>query len=225
MTHPNTLHAQAAAASLADALRTLEARALEAARDAEAGSTAARDISIPSQVFGRRTSLGGHGDPTAAIALGAWAPGHPNPDAALLGDMMRQLDQLAGHLPGAPGMDPVTRIRQAIPGMRPHIAARTTQALQHLDGQVRRRLELPPALAPLPGNPPCPVCRLQMLQVHTTDPARPVVCTADCYCRGEQCECRMPGAVEGVQHIWLPEQLAALTAGAVAGAAPTQPAN
>lgn len=225
MTHPHTLHAQAAAASLAASLVALEQSARAALDGAVDGSSSVREVSIPSQVFGRRTALGGHGDPTATAALGAWASGHPNPYAALLGDMLRQLDQLAAHVPGAPGMDPVARIRQAIPGMRPHIAARTRQALQHLDGQVRRRLELPPALAPLPGNPPCRACGLQMLQVHTTDPARPVVCTADCYCRGDRCGCGIPGAAEGVQHIWLPEHLPTLAAGAVAGAAPTRPTN
>lgn len=206
--HPHTLHALAAAASLAAALTALEQRAREALRDAEVGNRSG-DVSIPSQVFGRRTALGGHGDPTPAAALGAWAPGGPEPHAALLGDLMRELDGLAAHLPGAPGQDPLARITAAVPSMRPHIAARTGQALQHLDGQARRRLQMPPDLVPLPGNPPCPACRLQMLQRTS---AGSVVCTADCHCTGIGCRCAMPVQEPGVQHIWPADHFATRTA-------------
>ena len=197
MTHPHQLHALAAAWSLHHALTVLE----EWARDW--GDTTTTDVSIPSQVFGRRTALGGHGDPTAAAALGAWAPGTPNPHAALLGDMMRELDALAAHLPGAPGQDPLARIRARIPAMRPHVAARTRHALQHLDGKVRDRLNLGPDLTHVPGE--CPACHARgVLYAHTTDPARPIVCGAGCRCAGDGCPCGMPVRAEGVEHIWGP---------------------
>ena len=200
--HPHLLHCLAAAWSLLRSLEALEARAREAVADAIASSHTNRDVSIPSQVFGRRTALGGHGDPTAAHALGAWAPGGPNPDAALLGDLMRQLDEMAQHLPGAPGQDPLARIRQHIPSMRPHIAARTTQALAHLDGQARRRLQMPPDRLPVSGE--CPACRQRLLYAQTSAPAgeRTVVCGAGCVCTGHDCGCGMPVRVEGVGHIW-----------------------
>ncbi|MFG1776628.1 hypothetical protein ACGFIG_09385 [Micromonospora sp. NPDC049048] len=204
---PHHLHAVAAAWSLQAALAALQAAAMEAVADALAGDTGRRDISIPSQQFGRRHALGGHGDPTADHALGAWAPTRPDPCAEALGSILRELDRLAGHLPGAPGQDPATRIRQAIPGMRPHVAARTSQALRHLDRAARRHLHMPPDLAPLPGNPPCPACRLQMLQVHTADPTRTVVCTADCHCTGDTCPCGMPVRLEGAAHIWTSDRL------------------
>lgn len=205
---PHHLHATANAWALHSTLAILETLAMDAVADAIAGNRGNHDIAIPSQVFGSRRSLGGHGDPTATLALGAWAPGGPNPDAQLLGDLLRQLDQAAAHLPGAPGMDPLTRIRQAIPAMRPHVAARTAQALQHLDSHARKRLGLPSDLTPLAGNPACPACQLQMLQAHTADPARTVVCTADCTCTGDNCPCGMRVREAGVQHIWPGDHIA-----------------
>lgn len=194
--HPHTLHALAAAHSLHAALTALQQRAREAAQDAIAGNSSG-DVSIPSQVFGRRTALGGHGDPTPAAALGSWAPGGPEPHAALLGDLMRELDHMAAHLPGAPGQDPLARITAAVPSMRPHIAARTGQALQHLDGQARRRLQMPPDLTPIAGE--CPACRMRAL--YRTSGW--VVCRATgCACTGPGCPCGMPVTVEGVAHIW-----------------------
>lgn len=207
--HPHILHALAAAASLEVALVALEQRAREALADAEAGNTTARDISIPSQSYGCRRQLGGHGDPTANTAIGAWAPGGPNPDAALLGDLMRQLDEMARHLPGAPGQDPLTRIRQAIPSMRPHVAARTAQALDHLDGQARRKLQMPPDLTATSGA--CPACRTRGVLYAT---GSWVVCRATgCVCAGDSCGCGMPVRVEGVAHIWRRD----VVLGAVAG--------
>lgn len=202
MTHPHTHFALAAASSLAAALTALEARAREALRDAEAGNNRG-DVSIPSQVFGRRTALGGHGDPTAAAALGAWAPGGPEPHAALLGELMRELDGLAAHWPGAPGQDPLARITAAVPSMRPHIAARTGQALAHLDGQARRRLQMPPDLTPVDAL--CPACRMRALYRSSGW----VVCRATgCACTGPGCPCGMDEPAAGVGHIWTADALA-----------------
>ena len=193
---PHHLHALAAAWSLAAALTALEARAREAAQDAIAGDNTG-DVSIPSQVFGRRHALGGHGDPTAATALAAWAPGAPEPRARLLGDLMRELDRLAAHLPGAPGQDPLARITAAVPSMRPHIAARTGQALAHLDGQARRQLQMPPDLTAVDAL--CPACRMRTLYAT----GRWVVCRATgCACTGDGCPCGMPVRAEGAGHIW-----------------------
>ncbi|MFI6333250.1 hypothetical protein ACIBBG_33985 [Micromonospora chersina] len=194
--HPHPLHALAAAASLTRALEALEA----AARGwADADHTLTREVSIPSQVFGRRTSLGGHGDPTADLALGAWAPGNPNPHAAFLGSMMRELDDLVVHVRGAPGQDPLGRLRQAIPGMSPRVAGRLAEALTHLDGTVRERIGLPPDLTPVSGQ--CPACRSRGVLYVTT--GRLLVCRATgCTCAGDGCPCSMPVRVEGVGHIW-----------------------
>ncbi|OKI47289.1 hypothetical protein [Micromonospora sp. CB01531] len=221
--HPHILHALAAADSLRRALTALEASAKAAADGAVDGSRI-DDVAIPSQVFGRRTALGGHGDPTAALALGAWAPGGPNPDAQLLGDLMRQLDEMAAHVPGANGQDPLARIRLHIPHMRPHIAARTTQALTHLDGQARRRLQMPPDQQPLAGE--CPGCRARgVLYVATCGPEaeRTVVCGAGCVCVGDGCRCGMPTREAGVAHIW--DHTAFAAVGVVAGNAPTGTTN
>lgn len=226
---PHHLHAVAAAWSLQAALTALETAAKHSL--ALTGSSAFRDVSIPSQVFGRRHALGGHSDPVADLALGAWAPARPDPYAAALGGILRELDALAGHLPGAPGQDPATRIRHAIPALSDHAAQRTAEALAHLDQSARRVLGIGPARRPLPGNPPpeCPACRARALEVQTAGPedAWTVVCPGTrepgggphrpCLCTGPGCPCGMPGAVEGVAHIW-PR---AAVIGAVAGAAPT----
>lgn len=214
--HPYALHARSAARSLDVALTALEERAKAAVEDAVAGSRAG-DVAIPSQQFGRRHALGSHGDPTAALALGAWAPGGPNPDAQLLGDLMRQLDEMAQHVPGANGQDPLTRIRQHIPQMRPETAARTAEALAHLDRHARRQLLMPPDRMPLAGA--CPACRARgVLYVQTSGPAdeHTVVCGAGCICSGDDCPCGMSVRVEGVGHIW--DRTATFVTTALAGA-------
>ncbi|MGW9196071.1 hypothetical protein [Micromonospora chersina] len=200
--HPHLLHARAAAWALQTALEALEAHAMEAVADALAGDRSG-EVSIPSQAYGCRRQLGNHGDPTANAALGAWAPGGPNPDAALLGDLLRQLDQAAQHLPGAPGMDPLTRIRQHIPRMRPHVAAKTTEALTHLNKIARERLFLPPDRTPITGA--CPGCRARgALYLQTSGPEQEwsVVCGTGCLCAGQGCPCGMPVTEAGVGHIW-----------------------
>ncbi|MGX4657086.1 hypothetical protein ACWCHM_26055 [Micromonospora sp. SCSIO 07396] len=193
---PHHLHATAAAWSLADALARLETAARAAIADAVDGDRGAYDIGIPSQQFGRRTSLGGYGDPTADLATGAWAPGRPDPAAAALGDLLRALDPVAGTLPGAPGMDPVTRIRRAIPAMSAHAAQRTADALAHLDQSARRVLRIGAARVALSGPHPCPDCRQRRLEVTTVGPEtdRAVVCAA---CNGIWPRASVLGAVAG----------------------------
>ncbi|WP_326564539.1 hypothetical protein [Micromonospora peucetia] len=198
---PHHLHATAAAWSLQAALAALQTAAVAAVTGAIDGSRGTAEYAIPSQQFGRRHGLGGHSDPTADLALGAWAPGRPDPCAEALGGILRQLDTVAGLLPGAPGMDPLTRIRQAIPAMSAHAAQRTAEALAHLDQSARRVLHMGPARDPLTRRP-CPGCGQRRLEVTTAGPLadRVVVCAAD-----------------GCHAIW-PRHV---VLGAVAGAAPT----
>ncbi|NBE80330.1 hypothetical protein [Micromonospora rubida] len=214
---PHHLHALAAAYSLAAALGALESAAKASLADAVNGNRSG-EISIPSQQFGRRHGLGGHGDPTADLAIGAWAPSRPDPHAEALGGILRALDPLAGLLPGAPGMDPLTRIRHAIPSMSPHAAERTAEALAVLDRSARRTLGpwAPPSRAPLRGPipPTCPACRCRAtLHIQTAGPEADwtVVCDGSqppgqphqpCLCTGPGCPCGMEGAVAGVVHIW-----------------------
>ncbi|WP_229401932.1 hypothetical protein [Micromonospora okii] len=197
MTTPHHLAATAAAWSLQAALAALETAAKAAIAAAVDGDRSG-DIAIPSQVFGRRHGLGGHGDPTADAALGAWAPGRPDPHAQALGDLLRALDPIAGLLPGAPGMDPVTRIRRAIPAMSPLAAERTAQALRRLDEVARRTLRIGPARTPLVGVPcPAPGCGQRRLEVTTCgpEPDRAVMCAA---CAGIWPRALVLGAVAGV---------------------------
>lgn len=69
-----------------------------------------------------------------------------------------------------------------------------------------------PDRRPLPGVE-CPACRHRLVYTQTAGPeeAWTVVCAAECRCRGvsddpkhadRRCPCGMPGAVEGVAHIW-----------------------
>ncbi|MEU8186035.1 hypothetical protein [Micromonospora carbonacea] len=226
---PHHLHALAAAWSLQAALAALETAAKDAIDGALDGSRHG-DVSIPSQVFGRRHGLGGHGDPVADLALGAWAPARPDPYAAALGGILRELDPIAGLLPGAPGMDPVTRIRLAVPAMSALAAERTAAALTRLDQSARRTLGIGPDRHPLRGPvpPTCPACGARAtLHVQTAGPeaAWTVVCDGTrppgrphqpCLCAGAGCGCGMEGATEGVAHIWPRTSVL----GAVAGAAP-----
>ncbi|MFI6160376.1 hypothetical protein ACIA59_10550 [Micromonospora haikouensis] len=175
---PHHLHALAAAWSLQAALAQLEQRAKDAIANAVHGDRDG-DVPLHSPAWGRRTALGGHGDPTANHALGAWAPRRPDPYAAALGDILRELDPIAGLLPGAPGMDPVTRIRLAVPQMSALAAERTAQALRRLDESARRTLRTGPARTPLAGHA-CPTCGQRRLEVTTAgpEPDRAVVCAA-----------------------------------------------
>jgi hypothetical protein len=87
--------------------------------------------------------------------------------------------------------------------MRPHVAGRLADALNHLDQVARRHLRIGPAREPLTGQP-CHECGQRRLEVTTAGPVdeRVVVCA----------NCRA---------VWPRDTVI----GAVAGAAPTQPAN
>ncbi|MGW1059335.1 hypothetical protein [Micromonospora rubida] len=196
--HPYGLHALAAAWSLQAALAGLETAAKAAIAGAVDGSRGDHEYAIPSQVWGRRHGLGGHSDPVADLAIGAWAPGRPDPCAVALGGILRELDPKAALLDGAPGMDPVTRIRLAVPGMSAHAAERTAQYLAHLDRSARRTLGIGPARTPLIGQA-CPGCEQRRLEVTTVGPEtdRAVICAA---CDGIWPRAEVLRAVAGAAH-------------------------
>ncbi|MET7867962.1 hypothetical protein [Micromonospora taraxaci] len=216
MTHPHRLHATAAALSLGAARGRLTRNA-----EAEAAQIAAEALEAPSvlrsTVYGGRHASGGHSDPTATAYLVADRPFRVNQWQALADDITAHLANLAQHLPAA-GRDPLDRIRAAIPAMRPEIAHATTTALVHLDEIARRKLRTGPDRSPLRGVA-CPHCGERQLMVQTAGPidAWTVVCATGRLCAGTGCGCGMPGAVEGVAHIWWRADVI----GAVAGAAPT----
>ncbi|MFG3702400.1 hypothetical protein ACGF5C_31635 [Micromonospora sp. NPDC047620] len=230
MTHTAALHARAAAHSLGDALTRLRhAAAAEAAHIACEGLYAADGLR--STTYGVRYGSGGHSDPTATTYLVHDRPFQVNRSQALYDDLTEQLRQLAAPLPGAG--TPLDRIHAAIPRMRADIAQAAACALHRLDEVARRHLHIGPARRSLSGPkaPACPVCGIRNLHLQTAGPqdAWTVVCDGEwrdgrlnpCLCVGPGCPCGVDGAVPGVAHIWPRDAVI----GAVAGAAPTQPAN
>ncbi|XTZ18174.1 hypothetical protein ACQSSU_12770 [Micromonospora echinospora] len=218
MTNPHRLHATAAAHSLDVALRQLDHQADLEDRAIREEQAAAREP-LRSAAWGRRTALGGHGDPTGDAVLTARSGGRPNRYADLARDVDKRLTNVAQHLPPITGFNPLYRLQQAIPGMSPGTAAITTTLLVRLDERVRRELRIGPDRQPLTGVE-CPACRHRLVYVQTAGPqdAWTVVCGKPCHCVGVGCRCEQSGAIEGPVHIW-PR---AAVLGAVAGAAPTQ---
>lgn len=202
MTSPHHLHATAAAWSLNTALTHLDATAVTEAHAIAAEQAAAAEP-LRSPLWGRRHALGGHGDPTGDAVLTVGITQRRNRYAELQADVIAQLDGVARHLPGLGAIDPLYRIRQHIPAMQPGTAAATTILLAKLDGRVRRQLRIGPDRRLLPGVA-CPACGRRPMYVQTSgpEPAWTVVCAADCRCTGQGCPCEVPGAVEGVAHIW-----------------------
>ncbi|MGW3888905.1 hypothetical protein ACWD69_09460 [Micromonospora chokoriensis] len=209
MTHPHRLHATAAALSLGAAHGRLADRAAIERRAIIAELMEPPSV-LHSPVWGRRQSLGGHGDPTTSAVMDIERPARVNRYAVLYADVTERLRLPAGHLPG--DGDPLARILAAIPGMQPGTAAATTKLLVRLDGRIRHELRIGPDRRPMPGIE-CPACRHRLVYVQTAGPedAWTVVCAADCRCAGvnddpehadRRCGCGMPGAVEGVAHIW-----------------------
>ncbi|RKN38487.1 hypothetical protein D7223_31160 [Micromonospora endolithica] len=132
-----------------------------------------------------------------------------------------KLRWLADQLPTAPaGPDPWWRLYDALPRLQPGTAALIARHLADEDRWIREAVGVGPDRAPLPGVP-CPHCGERQLVVQTAGPvdAWTVVCATGRLCTGGGCPCGMPGAVEGVPHIWR----RADAIGAVAGAAPANP--
>ncbi|MEU1810969.1 hypothetical protein [Micromonospora aurantiaca (nom. illeg.)] len=241
---PYHLHATAAAWSLHDARQILA----DLARD-EAAQIAAERLEAPSVLhspaWGRRHALGGHGDPTPGMAVlaGDRPAARRNRWAEMRDRLNDKLAWLAGQMPPPPtnpAWEPIERILARLPWTQPGTAAALAKHLQDEDHWVREAIGIGPGRAPLIGVP-CPHCGERQLVVQTTGPADAwtVICATGRLCTGHECGCGMPGAVEGVAHIWRRDHVlravATSTTGptsptdansdAVAGAAPTRPTN
>ena len=224
---PHHLDALAAAHSLQAArTRLAHLAAAEARQNTDAALHAADGLR--STTYGQRHATGGHSDPVSGLLTAERRPVRVTRWADLLHRSSGKLDWLAGHLDrrspeAAFGMDPIARILAVVPKVQPGTAALIARHLHDEDQWVRNAVGLDPDRQPLPGAPECPGCRQRRLELCTSGPetAWVVVCAARCLCGGAGCGCGMDGAVEGAPHIW-PR---AAVIGAVAGAAPTQPAN
>ncbi|TDC42073.1 hypothetical protein [Micromonospora sp. KC213] len=203
MTSPHHLHATAAAWSLHTARTHLAQLA-----DEEAAQIAAEQLEAPallrSPAWGRRHALGGHGDPTPGMVVVATdrRPARRNRWALLLARADRRITGVAAML-RLDGPDPLRLILDTIPSTQPGTAAIVARHLADEDTWVRNAIDLRPAREPLPGVA-CPHCGERQLYVQTAGPvnAWTVVCSTGRLCTGEGCPCGMPGAVEGVAHIW-----------------------
>ncbi|MFI1197721.1 hypothetical protein ACH4T9_31295 [Micromonospora sp. NPDC020750] len=175
---------------------------------------------LRSPSYGTRHSSGDHGDPTGVLVLDT-RPTRDTTWAELDHRLTGKLGWLADMIRATPGPDPWWRIHDALPRLQPGTARIVWQHLVDEDTWVRAAVGLAPARQPLPGVP-CPQCGERQLVVQTAGPveAWTVVCATGRLCVGQGCPCGMPGAVEGVQHIWPRDAVL----GAVAGAAPN-PSN
>ncbi len=212
MTHPHRLHATAAAWSLHTARHALTIRAAVEARDIAAEQWADRtNLGVRSTVL--TGGSGGYGDPISRAALGHAEPvERRNRWHTMAQTAERRITGIADLLGLDGDGDPLERILDAVPTLRPAASARLTRHLVDEDAWIRNALQLLPARQPLPGNPPCPGCRLPgVLQVQTSGPAEvwTVICTAGCRCIGPGCGCGMPVPVAGVAHIWTRTAVAA----------------
>ncbi|AYF30622.1 hypothetical protein CSH63_24895 [Micromonospora tulbaghiae] len=214
---PHHLHALAAAWSLQAARQVLAFHVDRERRHNANGLLDAAPI-LRSPTYGTRHATGDHGDPTGTLLLDT----RPTRDTTW-SDLNRRLDGklrwLADQTPTAPaGPDPWWRLYDALPRLQPGTAATIGRHLTDEERWVRDAIRQPRPTAPLVGVP-CPHCGERQLVVQTAGPAEAwtVVCTTGRLCIGPGCGCGMPGAVEGVAHIW-PRHV---VLGAVAGAAPT----
>ncbi|MFI2577712.1 hypothetical protein ACH5AJ_36565 [Streptomyces rochei] len=227
MTSPHHLHAVAAAWSLADALPHLATLA-----DDEAAQIAAEAREEPallrSPVYGSRHASGGHSDPVTGMIATATRPERRNRWAEMSSRAEQRITGVAAMLRITGVRDPLACILAALPNTLPGTAAVVARHLQDEDRWIREAIGIAPDRAPLHGPipPMCPACRARNLHVQTAGPqsAWTVVCDGSrepdggphrpCLCTGTGCRCGMPGAVEGVAHIW-PR---AVVLGAVGGA-------
>ncbi|EEP73519.1 hypothetical protein MCAG_03846 [Micromonospora sp. ATCC 39149] len=213
---PHHLHALAAAYAVRDARTRLgQLATLDHRRAVDHHLQAAALLRSPT--YGTRTSIGGHGDPTGGALLTA----HPTRDTTWA-DLYRRstdrLDWLASTLRCDHGPT-VGRILTAIPTLSPGTARIVAQHLTDEDAWVRAAVRLAPAREPLPGVAcPNPRCGQRLLEVLTAGPVDcwTVRCQV-CLCIGAGCGCGMPGAVEGVAHIWPRASVLGAVAGASAG--------
>ncbi|MGC4769218.1 hypothetical protein ACLQ25_09585 [Micromonospora sp. DT44] len=242
---PHHLHATAAAWSLQAARGHLTDLAAEEAAQINAEAREVPSL-LHSPVYGSPHASGGHSDPTPGMIGIADRPERRNRWAEMGERLDGKLDWIAETLRLPYGLDDgLTRIIEAIAAMQPGTAAVVVKHLQDEDRWIREAVGVGPDHAPLAGVP-CPHCGERQLYVQQAGPldAWTVVCATGRLCVGAGCPCGMPGAVEGVAHIWprsavlQPVEPDADTyppdydldlcqpgdPGAVAGAAPTQPA-
>lgn len=200
MMHPHHLHALTAAWTLHAARQRL-ASLIADRRHIDAQLVDTRD-GLRSSALGRRTALGGHGDPVPGVALlGDVARDELGDVARSVADTLRWL---AHELTVPYAGDPLPALIAAIPARWPATADQLARWLGEADRKIRDAIGCPEQLTAWPGD--CPACGQRLLELHTAAP-RPqwtVTCSArDCVCAGDACPCRMPVRAVGVAHIWL----------------------
>lgn len=201
MTHPHQLHAAAALWSLRRARRALTAAA--ARENASVAISAASTLRSPR--YGVRHGSGGHSDPIGdALATAADRADARSRQLQHIAERTNAtLAWIAQHV--TPGIgDPLPRLLDAVPGLRPSTAHQVTRWAAEADARVRQALHLGPDRLPLVGAA-CPRCGTRRLEAQTSSWDRgcwTVVCAAGCTCVGRGCACEMPVRVLGVLHIW-----------------------
>ncbi len=226
---PHHLHATAAAWSLQAARGALALHAADLAAEIAAEALEVPSV-LRSTVYGSRHGSGGHSDPTVGMLAVDDRPERRNRWAEMADRVDGKLRWLAGQIQKpravllmmAGGMyDPLEVLLVSLPGLQPGTVAVVAKHLQDEDAWVREAIGIRPDEHLLP-DAPCPHCGERQLYVQHAGPidAWTVVCATRRLCTGTGCPCGMPGAVEGVAHIWPRDAVI----GAVAGAAPTQPA-
>ncbi|WP_018254008.1 hypothetical protein [Salinispora mooreana] len=199
MTSPHHLHATAAAWSIHTARQHLNALATTEARHRGDTLTAAAPI-LRSPIHGTIHPIGGHADPVATLTAD-----RPPPRIQTWAQRTRclhdRLTWLAGMYRLPAGRDPLERILTALPGLGlpPRALGLLAVHLADEDELARGWIDQPPYRQRIPGD--CPGCRRRSLEATTVGPAaaRTVVCSADCR---HTPDCRCPGGLEGVRHIW-----------------------
>ncbi|WP_026185885.1 hypothetical protein [Salinispora pacifica] len=196
---PHHLHATAAAWSIHTARQQLATLAAAEARHRGDTLTAAAPI-LRSPIHGTIHPIGGHADPVATLTAD-----RPAPRTQTWAERIQRLDGrltwLAGMYRLPAGRDPLERILTALPALTlpPRALTLLASHLADEDELVRGWLNQPPYRTRIPGD--CPGCQQRSLEANTAGPttARTVICAADCR---HTPDCRCPGGVEGVRHIW-----------------------
>lgn len=211
--HPDQLQALASAWSLRSALAELgTAAAYERSgllATARSRSLASRLQAWEPNAVGGSGGGGGHGDPTARVALDAADPFARPGRLARLGESVADtLYWLVGKLGLRTLVEPLPELRRGVLLMRPSTAVQLRLWLDEADTRIREAVQLPPTDRPVPGLA-CPSCGVRQLVdlgaprvIAPAEPLPGVACRAGCRCAGESCTCRMPVRPAGAEHIW-----------------------